>query len=72
MYFPIKDLIYFNINNLHTTLFLIIIILLIPLLIFIINVFKSKQEITNYEKISPFECGFDPISHERLSFNIHF
>nr|YP_009501937.1 NADH dehydrogenase subunit 3 [Livia junci]AWU48980.1 NADH dehydrogenase subunit 3 [Livia junci] len=43
---------------------LILIILGIP----IINLHKSHDR----EKLSPFECGFDPFSKSRISFSIHF
>lgn len=32
----------------------------------------SIKFLKNREKISPFECGFDPISKSRIPFRIHF
>nr|ATI24707.1 NADH dehydrogenase subunit 3 [Rhinocola aceris] len=34
----------------------------------LINLHKKKDR----ESLSPFECGFDPLSYPRISFSIHF
>nr|QWV61772.1 NADH dehydrogenase subunit 3 [Agonoscena pistaciae] len=48
-----------------TLLFLLTMVInLIPL----IAIHKKKDR----ESLSPFECGFDPLSSSRLSFSIHF
>ncbi|KAG5337600.1 NU3M oxidoreductase, partial [Acromyrmex heyeri] len=36
------------------------------------NFFISKKTFLNKEKISPFECGFNPLSNSRLPFRIQF
>nr|ABB92705.1 NADH dehydrogenase subunit 3 [Vanhornia eucnemidarum] len=36
------------------------------------NLLISKKMFKNQEKMSPFECGFDPISKSRLPFSIQF
>uniref|UniRef100_UPI00315D7A19 NADH dehydrogenase subunit 3 n=1 Tax=Choucentrus sinensis TaxID=3038122 RepID=UPI00315D7A19 len=35
-------------------------------------VMTSKKSITETQKSSPFECGFNPISSKRMPFSIHF
>lgn len=51
-------------------LFIIFILLLIFLIL--INFFLSKKIFKNREKSSPFECGFDCISSNRLPFSLQF
>nr|ALO64615.1 NADH dehydrogenase subunit 3 [Lasioglossum laevigatum] len=46
--------------------------LLIPLMIILINFFLSMTLKKDREKITPFECGFDPITSARLPFSIQF
>lgn len=45
---------------------------LIPL--FILMLFKLIQfkNLKNKEKLSPFECGFDPFSYSRIPFSLKF
>nr|YP_010350351.1 NADH dehydrogenase subunit 3 [Ixodes fecialis]UOK09780.1 NADH dehydrogenase subunit 3 [Ixodes fecialis] len=50
----------------------IITILLIPLIIMIISMIMSNYKFANKEKLSPFECGFDPFSLSRMSFSLKF
>nr|YP_009501898.1 NADH dehydrogenase subunit 3 [Euphyllura phillyreae]AWU48902.1 NADH dehydrogenase subunit 3 [Euphyllura phillyreae] len=47
---------------------IIVIMFTVILLIPIINKHKNHDR----EKMSPFECGFDPFSNSRISFSIHF
>nr|ALO77091.1 NADH deshydrogenase subunit 3 [Paramarygmus sp. PAR01] len=48
-----------------------IIISITFILIIILNL-TAKKTITDREKSSPFECGFDPKSSARLPFSLHF
>nr|QNP09986.1 NADH dehydrogenase subunit 3 [Ochthebius sp. IBE<ESP> AN292] len=48
------------------------IIFIISFIIMLIASFLSKKTFLDREKISPFECGFDPKSSARLPFSIHF
>nr|YP_009434105.1 NADH dehydrogenase subunit 3 [Epicauta gorhami]APB02745.1 NADH dehydrogenase subunit 3 [Epicauta gorhami] len=41
------------------------------LMLIIVNLI-SKKTFTDREKMSPFECGFDPKSSARLPFSLHF
>nr|AFZ99020.1 NADH dehydrogenase subunit 3 [Camponotus chromaiodes] len=44
----------------------------IALMILILNMLISLKLLKNREKMSPFECGFDPISKSRMPFSIQF
>nr|AXS65506.1 NADH dehydrogenase subunit 3 [Elateroidea sp. 8 KM-2017] len=41
-------------------------------LIMIVSSILSKKKIENREKMSPFECGFDPKLSARMPFSLHF
>nr|YP_010035026.1 NADH dehydrogenase subunit 3 [Parazyginella tiani]QOX09870.1 NADH dehydrogenase subunit 3 [Parazyginella tiani] len=47
-------------------------IIMIMLLVIIIMVTCSKKVITDWQKSTPFECGFNPMSFKRLPFSMHF
>nr|AUJ22860.1 NADH dehydrogenase subunit 3 [Ellychnia corrusca] len=49
-----------------------IIIFIITSLLMIINNLVSYKTITDREKSSPFECGFDPKSSPRIPFSLQF
>nr|QKW88774.1 NADH dehydrogenase subunit 3 [Rhytidodus viridiflavus] len=51
----------------HMMTIMMIILLIMSMLIMI-----SKKSITDMEKLTPFECGFNPMSNKRLPFSIHF
>ena|SRR5215469_705263 len=49
-----------------------LILIIISIIIIFINFLISKKILLNREKISPFECGFDPISSNHIPFRIQF
>nr|YP_010989333.1 NADH dehydrogenase subunit 3 [Epicauta sibirica]WOV67155.1 NADH dehydrogenase subunit 3 [Epicauta sibirica] len=48
------------------------IIMIITSLMLMIVSLISKKTYSDREKMSPFECGFDPKSSARLPFSLHF
>lgn len=46
--------------------------MIISTFLIFLNIFISKKSSIDQEKISPFECGFDPISSNHLPFRIQF
>ncbi|KAG8338747.1 NADH dehydrogenase subunit 3 (mitochondrion) [Homalodisca vitripennis] len=56
--------------NLTMIFFFITMILMLIIMMLIIMI--GKKSIIEYQKSTPFECGFNPISHKRLPFSIHF
>nr|QTJ63470.1 NADH dehydrogenase subunit 3 [Sycophaga agraensis] len=51
---------------------LFIMLTIITFILMILNFIISKKMNNNRNKISPFECGFDPMSKNRLPFSLHF
>nr|WDE73847.1 NADH dehydrogenase subunit 3 [Lophosia sp.] len=48
------------------------IIFLISMMMMLLTSMISKKTLTDREKMSPFECGFDPKSSSRLPFSLRF
>nr|YP_010034081.1 NADH dehydrogenase subunit 3 [Lasius spathepus]QOW83460.1 NADH dehydrogenase subunit 3 [Lasius spathepus] len=53
-------------------LFILSIFLFLSLMILTLNLLISIKSLKNREKISPFECGFDPLTNSRIPFSIQF
>nr|UOU84908.1 NADH dehydrogenase subunit 3 [Rhamphomyia geniculata] len=53
-------------------LIMALIILFISMIVMLLASILSKKIMTDREKSSPFECGFDPKSSSRLPFSLQF
>lgn len=51
--------------------FKVFIFSILILIIIILPILNNHKQIRR-EKISPFECGFDPLSKPRISYSVHF
>nr|NP_008503.1 NADH dehydrogenase subunit 3 [Ixodes hexagonus]AAD05510.1 NADH dehydrogenase 3 [Ixodes hexagonus] len=50
----------------------IITIIMIPIIIIVVSLIMSLKSPLDKEKLSPFECGFDPFSLSRIPFSLKF
>lgn len=63
---------YFNSNKIYLILIYRIIFFFICNCIIILSIIISKKLKNNFEKISPFECGFNPFKFQRIPFSLRF
>nr|YP_009344629.1 NADH dehydrogenase subunit 3 [Entylia carinata]APU51894.1 NADH dehydrogenase subunit 3 [Entylia carinata] len=47
-------------------------IMMLLMLMTLIMMIVSKKPMVDKQKMSPFECGFNPMSNKRMPFSIHF
>nr|YP_010610882.1 NADH dehydrogenase subunit 3 [Nabicerus dentimus]WAP91703.1 NADH dehydrogenase subunit 3 [Nabicerus dentimus] len=56
----------------YLTIMHMIMVTMIVMVIMLMLILISKKSIMDLEKLTPFECGFNPMSKKRLPFSIHF
>lgn len=55
-----------------TNLYVILLSTIVPLVVLIAALTLSQRSSIDRDKLSPFECGFDPIKSARIPFSIRF
>nr|ALO64824.1 NADH dehydrogenase subunit 3 [Andrena minutula] len=55
-----------------TMILMNLVFMTIPIMIIMINMMLTKVIQKNRKKMTPFECGFNPLSSPRLPFSIQF
>nr|WBQ42680.1 NADH dehydrogenase subunit 3 [Nereididae sp. SIO BIC A9836] len=51
---------------------IMLIAILFPLMLILVTFALNKKSMQNYEKSTPFECGFDPHNSARIPFSLRF
>lgn len=59
-------------ESMFFTLSRIIVASVFPILIIVLATILNKQSYISTEKLTPFECGFDPFSSARIPFSLRF
>nr|YP_010583058.1 NADH dehydrogenase subunit 3 [Eurhadina exclamationis]UGN61504.1 NADH dehydrogenase subunit 3 [Eurhadina exclamationis] len=50
----------------------LIVIILLMMIMMLMMMLLAKKTIMDWQKSTPFECGFNPMTFKRMSFSVHF
>ncbi len=63
---------YISFTSMFRRLFSSLLAIIISMLVMFVGWVLAKRSFRDREKISPFECGFDPVGSARLPFSLRF